>query len=271
MSNDTPSLPQADSSSKEVTLTPALTALLKPTAEYLGGELKARIAQKVDALRERQKQANLRAHLEKVTQAPGLQQSAEGDIRQLSLFREWVDGAQNVPPTEKALASMWQELLTKILNGINFEEKLMHALAQLSEADAVLLLKFARNSRYRPKNGRERYILSQGNFSNLIGTSTVSQVVYSILAVVSFLVIVAVVYFQLSAVGNAIDAVSAGAPLAMMAKILPQMTGIIAIGGAVALGVWRFIPSCQLTWFGSELLRHACPTDREIDLVENEA
>lgn len=264
--------PTGESESKELTLTPALTALLKPTADYLGHELKNRIASMVDELAERRRQANLLHHLSKVTQETGLDAEVVAGNQQLHLFQEWVEGVQDISPEEKTLSRMWETLLVKILKGIDFEAKLMRALSQLSESDAALLLKFARSSHYRPKNTKERYQFGQRQFSELIEESKVRLILNASTVGAAFLGALYMIYLAMRNMAAIEDA--SGLPKAyitVLYRLLPDLAIVGVIAAIGGLLIWRFAPSHQLTWFGAELLKHANVSSRDIEIIENRA
>ena len=271
MSSEHSTEPTSNLGSKELTLTPTLTALLKPTADYLGQELKSRIASKIDELAERRRQANLLLHLSKVTEETGLNDEVVAGNRQLHLFQEWVERAQDISPEEKTLSKMWETLLVKILKGIDFEAKLMQALSELSESDAALLLKFARSSHYRPKNSKERYQLGQYQFSNLIEESKVRRILNASTAGAAFLGALYMCYFAIGKIAAVVvdPSVLANAYVTILYRLLPDLAIVGVIAAIAGVLVWRFAPSHQLTWFGSELIKHANVSSRDIEVIEN--
>ncbi len=100
-----------------VSLSPFLTSLIKPSADYLGQELRSFISEHIDCWKKRKQSQNLRSHIESTR---GLLESAQGEepgeadtLEQLELFEDWVEGAQDVDPREKELSCMWRELLNK--------------------------------------------------------------------------------------------------------------------------------------------------------------
>ena len=194
--------------------------------------------------------------------------------RQLNLFQEWVQGAQDIPKEDKVLSVMWEELLVKILKGIDFEGQLMRALSRLSESDAVLLLKFSRTSKYRPKSRKERYKIEQPQFYNLVETSSISNGINITIGILCFLSFSSLLYFDAKDLMQSnFDTVAAATASAygLLYRLLPKFGLIAGVGGVLALTAWRFIPSHQLTWFGFELLKQARVSNDEIQIIENQA
>lgn len=272
MSSEHPTEPSSNLGAKELTLTPALTALLKPTAEYIGQEIKSRIASKVDELAERRRQANLLLHLSRVTEETGLNAEVVAGNRQLHLFQEWVEGAQDISPEEKTLSKMWETLLVKILKGIDFEAKLMQALSKLSESDAALLLKFARKSHYRPKSSKERYQLDQYQFSELIEESKLRLILITSTMSAALLGAIYMIYFAIGKIAAIEDpSVHPNAYITIIYRLFPDLAMVFVIAAIAGFLVWRFAPSYQLTWFGSELIKQANVSSRDIEIIENRA
>lgn len=141
---------KGDSNSiKELTVAPTLTALLKPTAEYLGSELRDYVKSLVEEMKEKKREQNLKAHLQAV------QEQLENDPRpiygsstsfsQLELFDEWIDRAQEIDPMDTELSELWQSLLTRAAKGDRIPSEVVLALKTLSPMEAQFL--FEMNNR----------------------------------------------------------------------------------------------------------------------------
>lgn len=161
---------------KEFSVTPVLTSLLKPSASYLGKELRSLTKLGVESLKEFCRRRNLEAHAARVqerldeTAARDGQNGSEAPrlLEQLEIYEEWTAGVQEVDPAEAALSSMWQELLfnatqRRVANG----RELVRILKQLSEYEAKLLLRISREA-VRPRGRREAHYLKRLKALNLV-------------------------------------------------------------------------------------------------------
>ena len=136
---------------KGLTLTPVITSILKPSADLIGQELRDLIKEKIDLIKNRKKAENLTEHLRTVGEKLQKKKKEPNPnlttIKQLSLFDKWVEGAENVDPTDKILAEMWQELLVQISEGNNPNEILIEKMKMLQADDAKLLLRLGEERR----------------------------------------------------------------------------------------------------------------------------
>lgn len=269
--SDTTNCDSADKGvTSELSLTPTLTALLRPTADYLGTEIKNRVSEKIEEVRERRRAANLLTHIGTVSAKTGLDAEVIAGSRQLDLFQEWMEGAQDIPPQDKVLSEMWEGLLVKILKGIDFESKLLYALSALSESDAALLLKFSRSSKYRPKDEKERYQLRQPQFEPLVETSRILHILDATLIFVGFCYMMIFLYFESVSLKDISDA-SVSVAYGVLYRFIPQFLLLLGSGATLAFLYRRLLPTHRLTWFGAELLNHVSISDRDLHIIETQA
>jgi len=158
-------LSSTSSSNKEISYTPSLTSFLKPTADYLGLTLRDYVKEKVETLKAKKRKENVQEHMENVGVILGepLSYDEEGinSIKQLDLFDEWLDGAQDINPEDETLAKLWQGLLLEIVEGNSKNRLLISTLKQLESHEAELLLKFKNRRVFHPKGSESRFILKK--------------------------------------------------------------------------------------------------------------
>lgn len=128
---------------KEVSITPSLTSLIKPTADYLGAELKNLVKGQVEHAKESKRQENLKCHVEGVQQKIANDQEFEPNIQQLDFFEAWVDGVTEIDPKNKELSDIWQNLLISMGKTEESSDIILSKLKCLSPHDAKTLLKLA--------------------------------------------------------------------------------------------------------------------------------
>ena len=134
------------SSVKGISHTPVFTALFKPAAEYLGGELREFVKNKLEELKEARRAKNLEAHFSAVriritkitstTSAP-----SDPSLEQIELFDEWIDGVQDVNPEDQELSELWQNLLARAVIGEDISKEILRVLKTLTPMEAANLLK----------------------------------------------------------------------------------------------------------------------------------
>lgn len=134
------------SNSKEISFTPFLTNILKPSAEMAGLELKEYLKSKIDSWKEKRRSENITEHVQKVQEELG-EPSDKGkntnSIKQLELFTEWAEGAQDIGANEGVIAKLWQKLLIEISNGNTPNSNMIEVLKKLNAEEAKLLLKIS--------------------------------------------------------------------------------------------------------------------------------
>lgn len=242
----------------DVSLTPTLTGLLKPSADYLGQELKAYLQTSIEGLKERIRSHNIREHLresfEKLDVDESDQRNPTETVRQAELFEDWVSGAQDVDPTDKVLAEMWQELLRQIIQGRIQSNLLIAVLKQIDVYDANLLLNFTKKGFYRPKDLREGYHLNRLKTFEVVEETERG---YMAIFLTIFGLFGALGYNLYEAAGAFAGDLNVATFMRSFANLLPQIGGGMLLWGIATYAVFRFVPKWRLTWIGTELLSHA--------------
>ena len=132
-----------DSLVKNFSITPSITALLKPTTEYLGLELRDYFKENIEGWKAKCREQNLKAHLDAVREklAEHLPPKAQAgpSFSQLALFDEWMEKAQNIDPEDKDLSEIWRNLLAKAARGDTIPNEVVAALKSLSPGEAQFL------------------------------------------------------------------------------------------------------------------------------------
>ena len=136
-----------DNPVKGISVTPTITALLKPTVEYLGIEIRDYFKTNIEEWKAKRREQNLNAHLqavrEKLAKVPPLH-SARPSIRQLIIFDEWIEKAQDIDPEDSELSDIWQNLLAKAAGGEKVPVEVVAALKSLSPKEAQFLVEIQR-------------------------------------------------------------------------------------------------------------------------------
>lgn len=148
---------------KEVSLTPVITSLFKPSADMLGIELKDYLKEKIGTWKKKKYTYNLAQHIkranEKIKEKHGYSVDSS-NFEQLELFDQWILGAQEVDPHEKLLANIWQELLVEIAAGRKINKILLEKLKKVSPGEAEILLEIHQNDSIRAKSKEQKFLLS---------------------------------------------------------------------------------------------------------------
>ncbi|HIF6199731.1 TPA: hypothetical protein ACX3IX_004719 [Vibrio parahaemolyticus] len=141
---------------KEISITPTITSLFKPTGDYLGEELKNYVQSRVEKAKLSKQSENVQNHLESI-RTKATNNDSNLTYHQLDLFEEWVDGASKVDPNDKLLSEMWQNLLLDSKNSFN-SEIVLEKLKNISSGDAQTLIKVFRK---KSLNKEDRYRLTK--------------------------------------------------------------------------------------------------------------
>ena len=171
---------------KEVSLTPFLTNIFKPSAELVGQELKNYLQEKFDTWKEKRRAQNISDHIQKVQEKISLEsdesiQQPSNSINQLDLFTEWADGAQNVGADEGVLAKLWQQLLMEIANGNSPDKVLIEKLKGISPEEASLLLKLHEKRSIMPRSEKELHYLESLEQKSLVASINIIPITVLIL------------------------------------------------------------------------------------------
>lgn len=246
---------------KGLSLTPALTSLLKPSADYLAQELKEYLKGKIESLKQRKRSENISEHiksvLEKVEKADNSYKESAATLGQIELFEDWVEGAQDIDPSQELLASMWRDLLKDIIRGNIKGNLLISILKQLDNYDAMLLLKFKIHGRYRPNNPEEKYYLKRLETLELVEEKIGHWLI------MSFAIYIPLLYLVYRSAVDFKDALNIGAIFRFLVSLLPQFGILLAVCALIAGVIYRFVPNCGLSWLGEELVSHVMKEDVE--------
>ncbi|MDI4636932.1 MULTISPECIES: hypothetical protein [Halomonadaceae] len=129
---------------KSLSLTPAISALIMPTAEYLGTELRDLVKDSIEDWKRERRENNLNAHVqavkEQLSDQPPPETASSPSLKQLSFFEEWMSGVQDVDPEDEELSSIWRDLLAKAARGQSCSSEVIEALKSLSPSEAKFLV-----------------------------------------------------------------------------------------------------------------------------------
>jgi hypothetical protein len=236
---------------KELTIAPTLTALVKPTAEYLGLELRDYVKSRVEEWKLKRRAHNLDAHLNgvrrKLEKHPASSSPGErGSFHQLEIFDEWMSNVQDVDPADEELSDLWQSLLASAARGERIPSAVVSALKTLSPKEAQLLVRML----HRPLLARSFFGTLRGETKYLAKSLEAKQILertYTfVVAIVTSTIIVSMIVFGSSVLLlNALQ--SLGLLLAAALFIACILAAYYARGG---LANWR------ITWLGEELLSY---------------
>ncbi|WP_444985911.1 hypothetical protein [Halomonas mongoliensis] len=129
---------------KSLSLTPAISALIMPTAECLGTELRDLVKDSVEGWKRERREKNLNAHIhavrEQLSDQPPPETASTPSLKQLSFFEEWMSGVQDVDPEDEELSSIWRDLLAKAARGQSCSSEVIEALKSLTPLEAKFLV-----------------------------------------------------------------------------------------------------------------------------------
>ena len=225
---------------KNVSMTPSITSFLKPTADYLGLALKDYVKDKVESLKAKKRKENVQAHMQSVGVIIGeplnYDEETIDNIKQLNLFDDWLDGAQDVNPNDEILAKLWQGLLKEIVEGKSRNKVLISTLKSLESHEAELLLKFKNRRLFHPKDSESRYILKKLRRLELIDFD------WSFITIIGISYLMAIAMFITIPTFNNIFGETFGVLQLGLMSIIP-----------VAMSI-SIIPKYRASWLGRRLL-----------------
>ena len=150
---------------KELSITPVITSLLKPTSDLVGIELRDYVKEKIDNIKKKKRVENVAGHIH---HAQGVLQKERKEeiggtekIQQLELFGDWVKGAQDIDPEDSILGRLWQNLLVDILKESRIDKVIIEKLESITTQEALLLLKIYKKGYISGPNEKEKYFLSR--------------------------------------------------------------------------------------------------------------
>jgi len=152
--NDTKEVSSSDLS-KGITLTPALTDLFRPTTKLLGEELRTFAKGKIDAIKERNRDKNLKYHLEKVNEIVSSKDAEDIDpvieddelLKNAEKLVESLETVQDVDPSAKELSTIWQNLIASLRLGQSVPEHLISVIKTLSPLEASILIRISKREK----------------------------------------------------------------------------------------------------------------------------
>lgn len=136
-------------SHKEITLTPALTGLFKPTTKLLGEELRLYVKKNIDKFKEHNRERNLQFHLQKINDlveesVEPIVSEDEDLLKNAEKLLSSLETIQDVDPSEKELSEIWQNLIASLKLGKNVPKHLIDTLKNLSPLEASILIEIQR-------------------------------------------------------------------------------------------------------------------------------
>ena len=127
----------------DISLAPSVTALLKPSADYLGGELREVVKKTTEKLKVATKEKNLKAHIDavqkKLEKQPPEAENGFSSVRQLNFFDEWAEVTQNIDPADKELSEMWRNLMARAVRQNDAPEEIVEILKKVTPQEALFL------------------------------------------------------------------------------------------------------------------------------------
>lgn len=142
---------------KELTLLPSITSLLKPTANYLGEEIKDAVKEIVENRKKKKEDENLLSHLNLINEKINSSNEKSVSYEQLDLFSEWVDEVSKIDPKNEELSQLWQNLLLNA-SADNSSEILISKIRKMSSGEAKALVALSNPTR-KKLSEEERYHL----------------------------------------------------------------------------------------------------------------
>lgn len=231
---------------KGLSVTPAITALLKPTADYLGTELRDYVKATVEEWKAKRRERNLNSHLEgvreKLKAQPPPRSPTGPSFNQLTLFDEWIERAQDIDPEDKELSDIWRNLLAKAARGEAIPTEVIAALKSLSPKEAQFLAHMERRTPALPfvsnsVSAEDRYLARALETRSILERDYAFAVMFLLSTGLSGIF----VYYLAQQLNIPIT------PLAIAGVIA---TAIMAVGFSLRSGSARW----RLTWLGRELI-----------------
>lgn len=137
---------EAEGSLKEITLFPFLTELFRPTAKLLGEELRDFTKEKINNIKERKREDNLKFHIGEIGKINQTNASTNNNSNEDPLLKngtkilESLDAIQDIDQTEEELSKIWQNLIASLCSGQNIPRYIITVLKTLSPLEAKALI-----------------------------------------------------------------------------------------------------------------------------------
>jgi hypothetical protein len=237
-----------ESTLKEISLTPLLTAIFKPSAEYIGKELKEYLKSKVEELKENRRENNLKAHIEivreKIEKTPNPKNIESPTFMQLEFFDEWVNCVQDVDPEEVGLSEIWENLLLRASQGNTIHPELLSGVKKLTPKEAKFLAEFEHRVPTLPFLGgyvslENKYLAKSLESKGFLEKDFTFTFIF--IPTILFTVYVMYYYFEV-----------------VIGRLIP-IQYVVALGGglifAFALTVKSGFSRWRRSWLGVEILR----------------
>jgi hypothetical protein len=238
---------------KSFSLTPVITSLFNPSAQYLGRELRDLLKSGVERLKGKKREENFAAHLKNVRdrlgEDPSFMAEQEVTITRLRIFDEWAEHVQDVDPNEEDLSAMWEGLLADAARGKDVSIEILNVLKSMTPAEAEALIRcycggtpwFFSGGRPRRAFAMDRFLVSSLKAKRLVEWN-------------SFFILFAPVFLSMSLAAVVIAILP---PFELFKTVMLAAVGLV-LGGtisAMATLVGFFGMTWRLTWLGDELAR----------------
>lgn len=237
---------QLASTGHGISLTPALTALFKPTFDLVGLEIRDYVKETIDGWKEKRRRKNLETHISAVNEELKGEKPFNGNepsINQLTVFEEWVEGIQEIDPADEELSSIWRNLLIRAAKGEHITEEILRVVKLLSPKEAQFLIELEKHVPVFPLGSsivksKDRYLANQLLSKGLAEKDYAFPVFFIVTLVVSGVV-------AFSIIGDTWNGINIQLIFSAFAII------VVAMGFTLRSGIARW----RLSWLGQELLR----------------
>jgi len=242
---------------KEITLLPSITSLLKPTADYLGEELKDTVKEIVESRKKKKEDENLLGHLNLLNEKINSSNKRNVSYEQLDLFSEWVEGVSKVNPKNEELSQLWQNLLLNA-SADKSSEILISKIKKMSSGEAKALVALSSRS-CNKLSDEERYHLKSLEDLELIEANTSFLNLFQFIFGACFLGFMYLIFqfvvidgfFSVISSKQGLDITKVFAFLIPFAAFISGTIGIIK--SLQKRGIWAKKVK-RLTWIGKELV-----------------
>jgi hypothetical protein len=271
--------------SKGITLTPALTDLFRPTTKLLGEELRNFAKKKIDTIKERNRDKNLRFHLDEINKIVGKHTdiNSEEDRENEQLLKnaekllESFEAIQDVEPAEKELSKIWQNLIASLRLGKSIPQHLITTLKALSplEASILIRIKSKENVGIVKKilnlfkyvifpvwdqvgvQGADKHYLELLRDKRLLKKTYLAEYFW-----ITIVISIAVAYFYLTQIKTDTSEFLGRDPLYPIIPSMFMMFPLMIAVNVVAYGMNHGYGRYKLSWLGREILKYA-PNEAE--------
>jgi hypothetical protein len=99
---------------KGISFTPVLSALLMPTAKYLGSKLRDCVKETIEVRKSKTRDENVQFHIARNRPTFESYKHVLDDAETLTRFEKWIAGVEDVDFNNEELCILWDEVLSKI-------------------------------------------------------------------------------------------------------------------------------------------------------------